>query len=186
MPTGRWCPPVSRPPTSSCSSGTGKRLGRVPIGGTLPDGTVRITIKRARLHQALREQATRRGIPFEFGKRIVDAQPTTRGGIVARFEDGTQAAADLLIGCDGVHSVTREIIDRHAPTGRYVGLINFGGYTSTFAEPIEPGVWHMMFGTRAFFGYVVDAGGGIVWFANVPRGEVSSSERQGTTPRQAR
>ena len=164
-------------------SGTGKRLGKVPIGGTLPDGTVSITIKRDRLHRALHEQATSRGILFEFGKRLMDAE-TPHGGIVARFKDGTEATGDLLIGCDGVHSITRRIIDPTAPSGRYVGLVNFGGYTRDLAVPIEPGIWHMVFGKRAFFGYIVDAIGGIVWFANVPRGEVSTSERQATTTEQ--
>jgi 2-polyprenyl-6-methoxyphenol hydroxylase-like FAD-dependent oxidoreductase len=35
-------------------SGTGKRLGTVPLGGTLADGTVSHTIRRALLHKAVR------------------------------------------------------------------------------------------------------------------------------------
>jgi 2-polyprenyl-6-methoxyphenol hydroxylase-like FAD-dependent oxidoreductase len=82
----------------------------------------------------------------------------------------------VLIGCDGVHSVTRTIIDPGAPKPRYVGLLNFGGYTPNRVVG-EPGAWHMIFGTRAFFGYVPDAAGGTVWFANVPRHATSRSER---------
>src|SRR5262249_23676680 len=41
--------------------------------------------------------------------------------------------------------------------------------------------WHMVFGKRAFFGYVTDPSGGTVWFANVPRAETSRVERQATT-----
>jgi len=37
-------------------SGTGKRLGEVPIGGALPDGTVTHTIKRANLYRALHDE----------------------------------------------------------------------------------------------------------------------------------
>lgn len=165
-------------------SGSGKRLGKVPIGGRLPDGSVSITVKRAHLHRALHEQATGRGIRFEFGKRLVAAETTAHGGVSARFEDGTQASGDLLIGCDGVHSVTRRLIDPKAPAGRYVGLANFGGYTRDFVLPVEQGVWHMIFGKRAFFGYVGDPAGGVVWFANVPRGEISKAERQRTTDQQ--
>ena len=162
-------------------SGTGKRLGKVPIRGTLPDGSVSVTIKRARLHRALHQQATSHGIPIKFGKRLLDAETAPHVGIVARFEDGSQATGDLLIGRDGVHSITRRIIDPTAPTGRYVGLVNFGGYTRNLAVPVEQGVWHMVFGKRAFFGYVVDNTGGIVWFANVPRGEANRSESETTT-----
>ena len=165
-------------------SGTGKRLGQIPIGGTLPDGTVSITIKRAHLYRALHDQATRRGIPFAFGKRLLDAETTPQGGIIARFEDGTPATGALLIGCDGVHSRTRQLIDPTAPSGRYVGLVNCGGSTPDLAVPVAPGVWHMVFGTRAFFSYVVDGSGGIVWFANVPRGAVSLSERHATPTEQ--
>ena len=42
----------------------------------------------------------------------------------------------------------------------------------------------MIFGRRAFFGYVVDPAGGTVWFANVPRAEVSGAERAATTAQQ--
>jgi FAD-dependent urate hydroxylase len=165
-------------------SGSGKRLGKVPTGGTLPGGIGSITIKRAHLHRALHEQAASRGIRFEFGKRLIAADTTAEGGVIAHFEDGSQASGDLLIGCDGVHSVTRRLIDPTAPAGRYVGLANFGGYTRDFSAPTEAGVWHMIFGKRAFFGYVGDPDGGIVWFANVPRGEISQAERQSTTNQQ--
>jgi 2-polyprenyl-6-methoxyphenol hydroxylase-like FAD-dependent oxidoreductase len=160
-------------------SGTGKRLGRVPIGKTLPDGTETQTIKRAWLHRILHEEAARRGICIEFGKRLVVAEVIPHG-VLARFEDGTEAVGDLLIGCDGVHSVTRRIIDPAASAPRYVGLLNFGGYTRGVAVS-EPGVWHMIFGKRAFFGYAVDPSGGTVWFANVPRHASTQAERTTTT-----
>jgi FAD-dependent urate hydroxylase len=168
-------------PVNVLLSGTGRRLGIVSNGGRRPDGTVAHTIKRARLYRALHGQAVDRGIPFEFGKRLVDAGAGPSGGVVARFEDGTTAAGDLLVGADGVHSATRRLLDPGAPDGRYVGLVNFGGYTPEATVAAEPGNWHMIFGRRAFFGYVVDPSGGALWFANVPRGKVSQAERAATT-----
>ena len=168
-------------PTNMLWSGTGRRLGAVSNGGRLADGTTSHTIKRARLYRALHQEAAGRGIPVEFGKRLVHAEPTPDGGVVARFHDGTQAAGDLLVGADGVHSATRRLIDPAAPGGRYVGLVNFGGYTPGSAGTAEPGVWHMTFGRRAFFGHVADPGGGTVWFANVPRPAVTPAERTATT-----
>jgi FAD-dependent urate hydroxylase len=173
-------------PTNQLLSSGGRRLGAVSNGGTLPDGTVAHTIKRARLYHVLHAEAAGRGVQVEFGKRLVDASATADGGVVAHFDDGSQATGDVLIGADGVHSATRRIIDPEAPSGRYVGLVNFGGYTQEAAAGAEPGTWHMIFGKRAFFGYVVDPAGGTVWFANVPRAKVSSSERAATSAEQWR
>ncbi len=172
--------------TNLLLSSSGRRLGAVSNGGRLADGTAAHTIKRARLYQALHQQAADRGIQVEFGKRLVNAQPTPDGGVVATFQDGTQATGDLLVGADGVHSTTRAVIDPAAPAGRYVGLVNFGGYTPEPAAGAEPGVWHLIFGRRAFFGHVTDPAGGTVWFANVPRAQTSRQERQATTVQQWR
>src|SRR5829696_2327234 len=170
--------------TNLLYSSRGRRLGAVSNGGVLPDGTTAHTIKRARLYRTLYQQAAGRGIQVEFGKRLRDAAPTADGGVLARFADGSQAAGDLLIGADGAHSTTRHLIDPAAPAPRYVGLVNFGGYTPAGAGAGEPGAWYMMFGRRAFFGYVVDPAGGAVWFANVPRPAVTPAERATTTPEQ--
>ena len=171
-------------PTNVLLSGTGRRLGAVSNGGRLADGTVSHTIKRARLYRALHEEAAARGIRLEYGRRLTGAEVTADGGVVAAFDDGTSAAGDLLVGADGVHSTTRRLLDPAAPAGRYVGLVNFGGYTPDSAGTAEPGAWHMIFGRRAFFGYVVDPDGGTVWFANVPRPAVTPAERAATSPEQ--
>jgi 2-polyprenyl-6-methoxyphenol hydroxylase-like FAD-dependent oxidoreductase len=171
-------------PVNVLVSSSERRLGTVPNGGRLPDGTVSHTIKRARLYRALHQEAAGRGVQVEFGKRLVDAEASPDGGVIARFQDGTQATGDLLVGADGVHSMTRRLIDPAAPSGRYVGLVNFGGYTHDAAAVAEPGNWYMIFGKRAFFGYVVDPSGGTVWFANVPRPQVSHAERAATTAEQ--
>ena len=164
------------------SSGTGKRLGAVRIGLTRPDGTVSCTIKRAHLQRVLHDEARRRGVPIVFGKALVAAVPTANG-VRATFDDGEAAEADLLIGCDGVHSVTRRVIDPSAPSPRFVGLLNFGGYTEGVAAA-PAGQWRMIFGKRAFFAYTTDQTGGAVWFANVPRHASTPEERATTTPEQ--
>jgi 2-polyprenyl-6-methoxyphenol hydroxylase-like FAD-dependent oxidoreductase len=172
-------------PSNVLVSGTGRRLGEVSNGGRLADGTVSHTVKRSRLYQALQREALERGVAIEYAKRLAGAD-TTGDGVVARFDDGTEASADVLIGADGVHSATRRIIDPSAPAARYVGLVNFGGCTpdSATLAGIEPSAWHMIFGRRAFFGYVVDPTGGTVWFANVPRTRVTVEERAATGDQQ--
>jgi 2-polyprenyl-6-methoxyphenol hydroxylase-like FAD-dependent oxidoreductase len=166
-------------------SGTGKRLGEVPIGGTLPDGTVTHTIKRADLYQVLHDQAIRRGIRIEHGRRLVDAETTPDGGAVARFADGSRAAGDLLIGADGIHSRTRRIIDPTAPEPRYTGLGNIGGFTRNASVNTKPGIYVMVWGRRAFFGYTVSPSGEIWWFANPPSArELTRAELAATTTEQ--
>ena len=171
-------------PTNVLLSGSGRRLGVVSNGGRLADGTVSHTIRRARLYRALHDEAAARGIRTEYGRRLVGAEVAADGRVTAAFEDGTRATGDLLVGADGVHSTTRRLLDPAAPSGRYVGLVNFGGYTPDSAGTAEPGAWHMIFGRRAFFGYVVDPDGGTVWFANVPRPAVTAAERAATSPEQ--
>jgi 2-polyprenyl-6-methoxyphenol hydroxylase-like FAD-dependent oxidoreductase len=173
-------------PTNLLLSATGRRLGAVSNGGVLPDGTVSHTVRRARLYQALHDQAVARGIRVEHGRRLVGAEPTPGGGVAASFADGTRATGDLLVGADGVHSATRRLLDPAAPAGRYVGLVNFGGWTPGADAAIEPGAWQMIFGRRAFFGYAADPAGGTVWFANVPRPAVTPQERAATSADQWR
>jgi FAD-dependent urate hydroxylase len=158
-------------PLMTIQSGTGKRLGEVPNGGTLPDGTVSQTLKRADLYRALRDEAVRRGVRIEYGKRLLEAETTQDGGVVVRFEDGTEAEGDLVIGADGIHSRTRRIIDPMAPGARYIPVLNIGGYASGVRVPAEPGEFHMIFGKRAFFGYAVHPSGEVWWFANPPRAD---------------
>lgn len=160
-------------------SGSGKPLGIIPMGGTLPDGTVTHTIKRADLYRIVSEEAASRGISFVHQKRLVFAENTPTG-VVAHFEDGSSATGDLLIGADGIHSKTRQLIDPGAPTPRYTGLGNIGGFCRTERVLAAPGTYQMIFGRRCFFGYAVSPSGEIWWFANPPskralsRGELSS------------
>src|SRR5215203_7128056 len=93
-------------PHMEIQSGNGKPLGSVPNGGTLSDGTVSQTLKRADLYRVLRDEAVRRGARVEYNKRLVDAETTLDRVVVARFEDGTEAVGNLLVGADGIHSRT--------------------------------------------------------------------------------
>ncbi|MCO6009669.1 FAD-dependent monooxygenase [Actinoallomurus purpureus] len=160
-------------------SGTGKRLGAMPIGPALADGTVTHTIRRADLYDGLYEEAARRGVPIEHGKRLVGAE-TVGGRVVAHFADGGTAEGDLLVGADGVHSATRSIIDPANPAPRYTGLGNTGAFTRgagiDAGIDADPGDYMMIWGRNCFFGYTVSPDGEIWWFANPPRATERSRE----------
>jgi hypothetical protein len=61
----------------------------------LEDGTASQAIKRSRLGRAVQDEAIRRGVRIEFGKRLASAVETSDRRVVARFEDGSEAAGDL-------------------------------------------------------------------------------------------
>jgi FAD-dependent urate hydroxylase len=155
-------------PWITLRSGTGKYLGRTPTGQAAPGGAASHTIKRADLYRALHDQALARGIGIEHGKRLSTAQDTANA-VRAAFTDGSTASADVLVGCDGIHSAVRAVIDSRAPAPRYERLLTTGGYARGVPVSGEPGSYEMIFGRRAFFGYVQAPGGEIWWFANLPR-----------------
>ena len=131
--------------------------------GVLPETTV--LIKRGLLNRGLREAALQRDVSIEFGKRLEDIEIDGRT-VVARFEDGTEARGDFLVGCDGIHSPTRRSVLPKAPEPRYASIIDSGGFTRTPGVPSSNGVMRMTFGTRGFFGYQVVASGEVYWFEN--------------------
>ncbi|TDV46863.1 2-polyprenyl-6-methoxyphenol hydroxylase-like FAD-dependent oxidoreductase [Actinophytocola oryzae] len=142
-----------------------KPMAEFGFGAALPDGTGTLSIRRADLYGALRDEAARRGIRVEYGKRLVSATPD-RQGVTATFADGTTARADLIVGADGLRSAVRTIIDPNAPAPRYVPLLNVGGYAKGLRLDSAPGHMHMIFGREVFYSYVVHPDGDVWWFAN--------------------
>lgn len=147
-------------------NGAGRLLADLPLGGDGQDGVTTTTIRRVDLYMALRAAAVAAGVPISYGRKVVGID-----GGTARFADGGTARGDLVVGADGLHSRTRKTLDPHAPGPRYLGLLNTGGFT---AGPIDadldrtPGVVHMTFGKRCFFGWSMAPDGSVWWFANPP------------------
>src|ERR671913_788301 len=148
-------------------NGAGKVLGQLANGGAAADGTPSQTIKRADLYRALHEEAERAGVRFAYGHRLATVEDGD-GTVTARFTDGTAVAGDVLVGADGLHSVTRTWLDPAVSRPRYVPILNTGGYVRGVPVDAEPGVFTMVFGRRAFFGYTVSPTGEVWWFANPP------------------
>lgn len=148
-------------------SSSGKRLGEVRNGVEPGQGPLSMVVRRADLHRVLREAALREGIPFHYGRQLVDAQISDGQRVTARFADGSTAQGDLLIGADGIHSRVRELIDPQATKPAYTGLLSCGGYSHSTTLPPTPNTQHMIFGKRAFFGYFVKQSGEVWWFSNL-------------------
>ncbi|WP_127497540.1 FAD-dependent oxidoreductase [Actinoplanes solisilvae] len=151
-------------PSLTMFNGGGRRLAVLPLGGTTT------TIKRADLYAALRRAAVKRGIAIEYGKGLCDFTEAP-GGVTVTFADGSTAAGELLVGADGLRSRTREVLDPGGPAPSYLGLLNAGGFTDGPVDAVEdrtPGMVHMAFGKRAFFGWTSAPDGSVWWFANPP------------------
>src|SRR2546423_822525 len=113
------------------------------IGGGIGGPVVAMFLKRAgidaQIYEAqpapdddqgyiLSEAALRQGVSITWGKTLTDIDITSEQQVIARFADGTTAHGDFLIGSDGLHSRTRQIIAPNAPKPSYTGLISCGGY----------------------------------------------------------
>jgi 2-polyprenyl-6-methoxyphenol hydroxylase-like FAD-dependent oxidoreductase len=171
-------------PRMVISNGRGRVLADFPNGGMLPDGTRALTISRPDLYSALAAEARRRGVPFVHGKRLVGVEERP-DGVRAHFADGGSAEADVLVGADGIGSTTRRLLDPSAPGPRYVGFLNTAGYAAGVNLGVEPGVNHLVFGRRSFFGYVAHPNGDVWWFANPPRRAEPSPDELAAVPAEA-
>ncbi|MDP9615327.1 MULTISPECIES: FAD-dependent monooxygenase [Streptomyces] len=167
-------------------SNTGKRLGDRPTSGSGDGGLGSVTLKRATLARVLREEALRRGVRIEHGKRLLAVHTSPDGRIVGSFADGGRAVGDVLIGADGIHSLIRRLIDAGAPRPRYTGQHTVCGYTRDADSPPALDAYTMIFGKQAFFGCTTAPDGEVWWFCNAPAEEMSRAELAAVTAEQWR
>jgi 2-polyprenyl-6-methoxyphenol hydroxylase-like FAD-dependent oxidoreductase len=67
-----------------------------------------IRIKRSDLISVLLNAVQKEGIPIHYEKRVVSIDEQDEN-ITAVFSDGTRETADILLGCDGIHSGVRSL-----------------------------------------------------------------------------
>jgi 2-polyprenyl-6-methoxyphenol hydroxylase-like FAD-dependent oxidoreductase len=146
----------------------GQRMGELPNGLKLRDGTVSVIVERRLLQRVLRAEAERAGVEVETGRRLANYYTDGRA-IVAQFEDGGEATADVLIGADGLRSKTRQLMNPRAAEPRYAGLLAVTGIARQTGLDPTPGVLNLVFGRSALFEYTVRDSGDVYWFAAVPR-----------------
>ncbi|BFU46532.1 FAD-dependent oxidoreductase [Krasilnikovia sp. MM14-A1004] len=171
--------PVGLPtPRMIMETGTGKRLGTFE---DLPGVPTSRTFARPDLYAALLDVAVAAGVHVEYGKRLTGFD-STADGVLARFADGTTAAADVLVGADGIRSTVRSLLDPAAPQPRSVRLLGLGGWVDGTGLPGTGGAMHLAFGRRAFFGYQVEDDGRAGWFANLPSPEPVTAAEARRTP----
>jgi 2-polyprenyl-6-methoxyphenol hydroxylase-like FAD-dependent oxidoreductase len=128
-----------------------------------------------------------------YGKRLV-AMEETATGVTARFEDGTKAAGEFLVGADGVNSRVRDIILPEGPKPAFTGLVGTGGFLPRSSAPLKHGeseaTMGLYFGDGRFFGYGFgdrgEANGAFWWTALERDTPIGDTERAAITFDQVR
>lgn len=152
----------------------GRRLGglanRPPANGHPP-----VMMARASLQEALHDAALAAGIPVVHGKRLAGYEEAGNA-IIARFEDGTTARGDLLVGADGLHSRVRRVLLPDGPEPTYTGLTGTGGWvppaTLARAGLTDAGAMTLFFGAGAFVGCAAAEQAGApagMWWSSLAR-----------------
>jgi 2-polyprenyl-6-methoxyphenol hydroxylase-like FAD-dependent oxidoreductase len=80
-------------------------------------------VLRADLVKLLHLHAESYDIPVHFGKKMVSITETDTEVTVA-FSDGTKDSADLVLGCDGIHSAVRTLHVNPTAVPEYSGIAN--------------------------------------------------------------
>jgi 2-polyprenyl-6-methoxyphenol hydroxylase-like FAD-dependent oxidoreductase len=106
-----------------------------------------VSIHRGRLHLLLLEAARERlgAARIHLGARLADfAEDPT--GIIARFEDGRTARADVLVAADGIHSTARSRFHPDEGPPKWNGAILWRA--TSIAAPFLTGATMAQIGTR--------------------------------------
>jgi 2-polyprenyl-6-methoxyphenol hydroxylase-like FAD-dependent oxidoreductase len=138
-----------------------------------------VSLSRAAVSEVLTEEIYEQGIEIHYGKRLRDI--TDEGlQVVAHFEDGTSAAGAVLIGADGIHSRTRQIVLQDAPEPVFSGLIGIGGFVPMDAiaslTPIDQHSLTYIPGSEGFFGYTGAGEDQMMWWCSLPAEEALPAE----------
>lgn len=103
----------------------------------------------------------------QFGKRVSRVEQQS-DGVTAFFEDGSEAQGDLLIACDGTHSVVREHVLGYATERRYAGYVNWNGLVDIDELLAPANQWTTFVGEGKRVSLMPIAGNRFYFFFDVP------------------
>jgi 2-polyprenyl-6-methoxyphenol hydroxylase-like FAD-dependent oxidoreductase len=125
-------------------------------------------IKRTDLVNVLHKEAEEKGIFVQFGKKITSIAESDEA-VTVTFADGTTDTADLLLGCDGIHSSVRKLHVDPDVAPEYSGISGIGSIVPTSVlSPNTPRLTDMSatFTAEGMFAFIpcTAANDEIFWF----------------------
>lgn len=113
--------------------------------GSLWKGADALRVARSDLVACLREAVGKTdGIEIRYGVRVVDVREDGEGAegsseVVAVLDDGEEVRGDILLGCDGLHSVARRLYVEPERKEVYSGKVTAYGFAPA-EQPADAGV----------------------------------------------
>jgi 2-polyprenyl-6-methoxyphenol hydroxylase-like FAD-dependent oxidoreductase len=134
-----------------------------------------VTVHRRDLLLKLGEPLIAAG-DIELESRVV-AFEQDAGGVTARLEDGREERGAVLVGADGIHSLTREGTLGKQPQ-RYSGFTVWRAIPAFEHQAVAGGLSQQAFGRGSLFGMFPSSLGRVYWFASrtAPEGERDAPE----------
>jgi 2-polyprenyl-6-methoxyphenol hydroxylase-like FAD-dependent oxidoreductase len=129
-------------------------------------GAPSVTIRRGALGEVLLAAAQAEGVDIRFGRPIDGLSEDTAG--VTLSAGGETLHADVLVAADGLRSAVRRLALPGLPAPVFNGLIGSGGIVDAPGVAPTDGQMKMIFGRRAFFGYIKEGNGPVYWFDSYP------------------
>ena len=155
----------------------GRRLAHLDETEAMREaGALSVTLKRADLLGTLCEKAEALGATVHFDHALSELEPLPKG-VALRFANGATFSAAWVAGCDGVWSRTRRLAFPDGPQPVYTGLTGTGGFVDLPSVPATDGFMRMVFGEKAFFGYIKEGDGPVFWFDSFPLDEEAAIAR---------
>lgn len=129
--------------TGTLYSSRGEPLGDISLGlwSAKQTGYAALRVRRTDLMDVLATAVLDEGIPVHYGKRLTAINDSNasnnghHGQVEVVFADGTSDTADMLLGCDGIHSAVRSLYVDPAVVPEYTGISTMYGFVSTSDLP---------------------------------------------------
>jgi 2-polyprenyl-6-methoxyphenol hydroxylase-like FAD-dependent oxidoreductase len=109
-----------------------------------PDCPATIAISRRALHEVLLQRVAELGVAISLGTTIASLKQDANA-VVVRFSTGATASYDFVVGCDGAHSVVRDLVFSAVPKPNFTGL---AVWRATMPRPAQVDCMQVFYGPR--------------------------------------